>query len=279
MFSGRRLLIATRHAKEEVIAPILEKELGVHCFTMPHFDTDAFGTFSGEVERKQGPLETARLKCLMAMEAAGCDLAIASEGSFGPHPSLYFVPADEEWLLLVDKQNELEIVEREISTETNFSGAEGIRTEADLRAFAHKAGFPGHALILRKTKDDYSTIIKGITTEEELLRAFWQLLPARGSVYVETDMRAMMNPARMKVISQLTHKLVKKIQSRCPACAAPGFGITGAKPGLPCSFCSFPTQSIQSYLYTCQKCRFTQEEWYPKGKRTEDPMYCDNCNP
>ena len=32
MFKGRNLLIATKHEKEKVIAPILEKELGVKCF-------------------------------------------------------------------------------------------------------------------------------------------------------------------------------------------------------------------------------------------------------
>ena len=51
MFEGRRLVIATKHGKEAVLAHILERELGVLCFTMPQFDSDIFGTFSGEVER------------------------------------------------------------------------------------------------------------------------------------------------------------------------------------------------------------------------------------
>lgn len=85
MFEGRKLIIATMHQKETVIAPILEKALGVHCFIDQTFDTDLLGTFSGEVERKLDPIATAKEKCLRAMRANNCDLGIASEGSFGAH--------------------------------------------------------------------------------------------------------------------------------------------------------------------------------------------------
>lgn len=40
MFQGRKLLIATKHKKENVIAPIFEKEFGVNCFVSDKFDTD-----------------------------------------------------------------------------------------------------------------------------------------------------------------------------------------------------------------------------------------------
>ncbi|WP_229359370.1 hypothetical protein [Flectobacillus major] len=55
MFQGRRLLIATKHQKQKVIAPILEKELGVVCVVLPELDTDKLGTFTGEVNRKDNP--------------------------------------------------------------------------------------------------------------------------------------------------------------------------------------------------------------------------------
>lgn len=70
MFKGRNLLIATKHEKEKVIAPILEKELGVKCVVATNLDTDALGAFTGEVERKDDPVTTARNKCIMAMELA-----------------------------------------------------------------------------------------------------------------------------------------------------------------------------------------------------------------
>ena len=49
MFAGRKVLIATKHKKELVLSPILEKELVVSCFVSEQFDTDILGTFSGEI--------------------------------------------------------------------------------------------------------------------------------------------------------------------------------------------------------------------------------------
>ncbi len=277
-FQDRNLLIATKHKKEKVIAPILEKELGVKCFVAPDLDTDELGTFTGEVERKDDPITTARNKCLMAMELANCDLAIASEGSFGMHPTIYFAPADDEFLLFIDKKNGLEIIAKELSMETNFNGSE-IKTETELQEFATNANFPSHGLILRKSKDDFREIVKGITDEEQLNKAFFDLITNYGTAYIETDMRAMYNPSRMKVIEKAACKLVEKIKSICPECMTPGFGITDRKEGLPCQQCKFPSRSTLSFIYTCQRCTYQKEEKYPNGKQTEDPMYCDFCNP
>lgn len=278
MFKGRNLLIATKHEKEKVIAPILEKELGVKCFLASQLDTDELGTFTGEVERKDDPITTARKKCLMAMELANCDLAIASEGSFGSHPSIFFAHANEEFLLFLDKKNDYEISARELSLETNFNGSE-IKTEKELQEFATHSNFPSHGLILRKSKEDLGDIVKGITTDEQLKNTFHNLITNYGTAYIETDMRAMYNPTRMKVIEKAAFKLVDKIKSLCPKCRTPGFGIIDRREGLPCQQCHFSTRSTLSYIYSCQKCSYKKEKKYPNGKQTEDPMYCDICNP
>jgi hypothetical protein len=278
MFENRKLIIATKHRKESVIAPILEKELGVSCFVDETFDTDLLGTFTGEVERQLDPISTAREKCLQAMRINDCELGIASEGSFGPHPSLFFVSADDEFLIFIDKKNNLEIIARELSTETNFNGKE-LKTENELLDFAQSIGFPAHGLILRQSKDDFSEIHKGITDPEILKTTFENLHSNHHSVYVETDMRAMYNPTRMEVIKKAAEKLVEKIKSACPVCQMPGFVIAQAKRGLECSLCGLPTNSTLSYIYQCQHCNFTKEEMYPNKKTAEDPMYCDYCNP
>ncbi len=201
MFQGRTLIIATKHEKEKVIAPILEKALGVKCMVSVNFDTDRLGTFTGEIERENDAIETARNKCLMAMELNKADLAIASEGSFGPHPSMFFVYADDEILLLLDKKNKLEIFVRILSTETNFNARE-ISDKQELKEFSYKAKFPSHALIIRKSKDDRDGIIKGITSWEVISEKFDEYSAKYGSAYVETDMRAMYNPTRMNVIEK-----------------------------------------------------------------------------
>lgn len=278
MFQGRNLVIATKHQKEKVIAPLMEVSLGVKCVVVHSFDTDELGTFTGEVERKDDPITTARKKCLRAMELSGCDLAIASEGSFGPHPLLFFVPADDELLIFIDKKNDLEILERELTTETNFNGQE-IKTESELSDFAREAKFPTHGLIIRKAKDDFTEITKGITNWEQLRINFRRLLEKFGVVYVETDMRAMYNPSRMDAIEKATQKLIEKINSCCPECKTPGFGITTVRQGLPCGECGFPTRSTLSHIYLCKKCSFTIEKMFPYEKCSEDPAQCDRCNP
>ena len=278
IFSNRKLLVATKHHKEKVIAPLFEKALGVRCFVSDEFDTDTLGTFSGEVLRKDDALTTLKKKCIHAMEKNHCDLVIASEGSFGAHPSVFFAAADDELIMLKDAKNNLEIVAREISLDTNFSAAV-ITTENDLLAFAQRIQFPSHGLILKPAENNYDKIAKGITNLEDLKKCFHEFINEFGTTYVETDMRAQFNPTRMKVIEKAAQKLLQNVQSTCPNCNTPGFAITNTIPGLPCNWCKNPTASTLSYMYRCTKCEFTKEELFPHQKTTEDPTYCNLCNP
>ena len=100
MFAGRNLLIASKHKKERVIAPMVVEALGIKDVFISDFDTDSLGTFSGEISRKEDPITTLRNKCLKAMKLSDSDLAIASEGSFGPHPTFFFCAANEEFIIL-----------------------------------------------------------------------------------------------------------------------------------------------------------------------------------
>ena len=278
LFTGRKLVIATKHKKEQVISPILTKALNVLCITDEKIDTDVLGTFTGEVERLDDVLETARTKCRMAMDISECDMAVASEGSFGPHPTFGFINADDEILLFMDKKNNLEIVIRELSLKTNFNGQE-IRTEEELIAFANTIKFPHHGLIIRKAYGDTSNITKGITDLNILKKTFEDFKSKYGLAYVETDMRAMYNPTRMGVIKTAAQKLADKIASLCPHCSTPDFGVNEIKAGLPCSLCGFPTKSTLSHEYQCSKCHYKEDKKYPHGKITEEPTFCDFCNP
>jgi len=278
MFTNRTLVVATMHQKERVIAPLLEKELGVHCVVAAGLNTDLLGTFSGEIDRQLDPIATLRQKCRMAMDLTGCDLAVGSEGSFGPHPTLYFVPADDEFVMLVDDKNGLEIVARELSSQTNFA-TEGISNHQALLEFAQKAGFPDHALILRPNRSINEPLIKGVTSYELLTQTFNDIMQKYGEVYAETDMRAMHNPTRQQVIAAATQKLIAKVQSVCPQCGMPGYDVAEVQPGLPCSWCGLPTRSTLSLLYRCTHCGHQHTMLHPHGKTTEDPMYCDGCNP
>lgn len=277
MFEGRNLVIATMHKKESVIAPILEKDLGVNCYVPEKFDTDKLGTFTGEIPRKLTQIETARQKCILAMEQEDCDLGVASEGSFGPHPTLFFVPCDEEIIVFIDKKHKIEVIAKKISTETNFDGKR-IDSVDELRAFAQSVKFPSHGIILKSVEEESLTIYKNHTDLSEL-EASYHLLKKNDTVLAETDMRAMNNPSRMSIISLVTSELVKKIKSTCPNCDFPGFSVTEAKSGLPCETCKMPTRSTLLHLSSCQGCGFTEEKLHPNGKQFEEAMYCDFCNP
>jgi hypothetical protein len=99
------------------------------------------------------------------------------------------------------------------------------------------------------------------------------------SVFVETDMRAMFNPSRQKVILAAAKKLLGILKNQCPVCQFPGFSPVESKDGLPCSLCELPTFSALSHIYRCQKCGAEEEKMYPNGKLVEDPTFCPWCNP
>ena len=277
-FKGRTLVIATMHFKEEVIAPILEEKLGVNCVVLSDLNTDALGTFTGEIERKNDPVTTAKLKCQLAMERSGADLAIASEGSFGAHPEVFFAKANDEIVLLLDMKNNLEIVGRKLSLETNFDG-QMIRSWQEAVAFAEEVKFPTHGLILRKEEKSAEIFEKGIRSWKQLESLANELLDIHGEIWVETDMRAMHNPTRMHVIAAATEQLVENALSLCPECECPGFVVRETQKGLPCGLCQQPTRSVKSLVYLCNRCEFQQTVPRQDGKTEEDPMYCDFCNP
>ncbi|RXK48822.1 DUF6671 family protein [Aquirufa rosea] len=277
-YRGEKLIIATKHAKEAVIGPVMQEAFGFIYEASHQLDTDLLGTFSGEIERTLSPLEAARKKCEWAMDLYGLDVAMASEGSFGAHPKYVFVPGGTELLVLVDRKNGLEIDVQATTTETNFNWKEVIPGQ-DFSEFLEQIKFPSHALIVKNSSPDFSQLEKGINSYESLYMVVDQFLQKYGKCILETDMRAMHNPTRMKQIEKLAHQLVEKMKVLCPTCAFPGYSITDFQSGLPCSLCQKPTSSILKVIRQCKKCGYQEENLYPDLKEFEDPMYCDFCNP
>lgn len=273
-FRNRTLLIATDHKKEVALAPILESRLRVNVKVFSGLNTDQFGTFSGEVERKGSPLETVREKCQHGYEQHKIDLVLASEGSFGRDPDLWFASCNEEILMLKDYRNHWEFMVYSKSNNTNFAHAE-VESWTALQAFAQQVLFPSHGLILKSVSTNL--VFKGIRDWQMLESHFLSLMKTESKVWVETDMRAMMNPTRMKHLAILGEKLVKQLQVVCPHCLGPGICIQGYEPGLPCDLCQAETLSPLYYTYRCTHCGLEQK--MRNVKRVEDPRYCDYCNP
>jgi len=263
------------HKKHEVIAPLLQNSFGLNTIVPEHLNTDVLGTFSGEIERVLTPIQTALKKCEMAMELCNCDLAIASEGSFGPHPNMPFIAAHHELIVLHDKKNNLIISENIVSLNTNYSG-KTIKNKNELNAFLQACEFPSHAVIMSESSEQKTHLKKGIQTKDEVLDYYEFILQKNHSVYIETDMRAMMNPKRMSVIREVCIKLIDKMNSTCPSCGVPGFGITERKSGLLCELCRFPTRGISEVISTCEHCKYQASQFIDI---LADAGTCDNCNP
>ncbi len=271
MFRDRTAVIATMHQKEKVIAPLL-KQLGIEAITITGFDTDRFGTFTRDRERPGNQLETAKLKARSVLELCDHSLAVASEGSFFPHPALPMVPCNREIVLLYDKQKDIYFWAESVSLKTNFNHS-AIQSWREAREFAQKIGFPDHGLVVKTDR----RITKGIIDFHVLEEVVTSALKEQTIIFIETDMRALYNPTRMENIAQAAAKLVAKLQSFCPHCGSPGFDVIDHKLGLPCSWCGMPTQQIQALIYGCQFCTFTHQ--VPEERTTADPQFCSFCNP
>ncbi len=280
-FAGRSLGVATIHGKERVIGPMLMQALPLaDCIVIDGVDTDRFGAFSGEVARVLDPLETCKEKAKHGAEVGGLDLVIASEGSFGPYPPAPFVPCDEEILMLYDASDGSWFEHRHVSLQTVFGGEECTSWE-QVRSFAERMKFPGHGLVVRAQAKwaEGDAMRKGLREEGELRAFATSMIGQRGSCWVETDMRALMNPTRMRVIGESAERFALELATICPACGACWFRITEAVPGLPCELCGWPTQSTRAHIRRCGTCAHTTTSPRPDGKATEEPQHCGNCNP
>ncbi len=277
-FKGRTLFLVSKHRKEEVIFPVFENLLGVSGKLIDAADTDLLGTFTGEIPRKNSPLETVKLKSRNWLNSSQHhDLVLATEGSFGPHPHLFFIPAHQELIHFVDLKNGWELTESMLSTETNFARKK-ITSEKELLAFAHSVQFPSHGLIVR-TGNPENPFVKGIFSEEELFDAFNQAIQWCGEAEVETDMRAMCNPSLMRVIEQVTEKLCQRLLQECHQCRTPGFGFQEVVYGLACELCGSATHEILHEIHGCVACNF-QQQIIPKDRKDfADPGNCPACNP
>lgn len=279
LFSHRVGVLATMHQKEQVMAPLLERHLGIQV-VVPQIDTDAFGTFIRNVNRRGNQLEAARCKAQHALAVTGETLAFASEGSFGPYPTMPLLACDREIVMLIDETNHIEVVGQALTTETNYSHQK-IRSIQEAEHFSAKVGFPEHGLVVMFDSSAGGEIVKGITTAAQLRQTveFALSQSSTAKVHIETDMRALYNPTRMKVIEQATHDLIRKINQHCPNCACPGFDVVELKQGLRCDWCNAPTALTEAAIYRCQQCNFTQEDLFPEGLNRADPSQCLYCNP
>jgi len=279
-FQKRRAVLATMHGKEKVIAPLLSEAFALDVFVPSVMDTDHFGTFTRDIKRPADQLATARLKALKAMDITGADIGIASEGSFGVHPSMPFAPSNTEIVILIDRIHDLEILGGYLSLHTHMHHA-SVTSVPEALAFAADHDFPRHGLIVRKNERSTRGMQKEITSLDALEQAVAKMLQEslRKNVFLETDMRAHRNPTRLLNIAKATEDLIQKMKCFCPVCETPGYDCHEIRKGLQCSHCGLPTDNVYSHVYKCAKCSHSEERVFPYGKEHADPGECQFCNP
>ena len=284
-YQGEIAVLTTIHGKQQVIAPIFQNKLCVQLTVAEGVDTDALGTFSGEVERSQSMLETLRLKVELGMRATNLKLGIGTEASFGPDPLIPFAPLHCEMILWRDQERGIEVLELVRTNETNYESIEMGRihewTES-MESFLRRVQFPSHKLmVLANAGTKQSKIFKGIGAREELKEAieYCARHSDDGLALVQTDMRAMMNPTRLKIIEEATQRLANRLATRCEQCGSPGWGLVELVRGSPCGWCGRATNQVWAELHGCPSCLHRVKIARQDGKQTASPAFCDWCNP
>jgi ribosomal protein L37E len=276
-YKNKNILIVTKHKKEKVIAPVFTEKLNCLTIVTDNFDTDKFGTFSGEIARKDQAKETCINKAKAAAEQYNIDYAISSEGSFGPDPVVPFIPCNLEIMVFLDLKNNLTISEQLHSNEANYAHLD-IDSSTLYDDFLQKIKFPSHGVML-KEMHTLQVIEKGIVERNTLDLLIQNQLKIHTSLRIETDMRAMYNPTRMKNIGILAEKLASRIIKNCPQCSNPGFGSIRPYGHLNCEWCGSKTKLYQLQQNFCEHCDYFENKPRPDAKVKAPPDYCDYCNP
>ena len=273
MLLSPRAALASRHGKEAIFAPALAR-LGVEVVVAP-IDTDAFGTFSGEVEREGTPLEVVERKARAAAEATGLAVGLASEGSFGTHPTVPFSIVDTELVAWVDTAIDHVVIERAASISA-VAPTEPIDDPDRCDELRVTRGFPDQAAIVVIERDGVRTVVAKEVRDAGALRAAVTEGLRSGPVLVEPDLRAHCCPDRRTVIATAVDRLADRLARRCPACDVPGFGSERTLPGQPCAMCGLATTRPRADVLECSRCGHSVVE---ARAGEADPTHCDRCNP
>ncbi|MGL6291379.1 MAG: DUF6671 family protein [Silanimonas sp.] len=288
-YRGHRVAVATLHGKAEALAPALSA-MGLQAEAVA-IDTDALGTFAGDIERPGTAREVVIEKARRGMAAAGLPLGLATEGSFGPDPLLGFLPLHVERLAFVDDMHGQLIVLEHAGHETNWRTRAVCPGEA-LPSLLAEIGLPAHAALVKpnawlrdvghlEASAPAMPVAKGLRDAAEVSAAVERIAAesADGFARVEADLRAHMNPTRMRVIAALGERLRDRLSTPCPACGVPGFGRIDAEPGLPCELCGAPTDLVRAEIHGCGACAYRVARPRVDGRRSADAGHCPECNP
>jgi hypothetical protein len=274
-----RVAFGTMHGKATAVAPPFAK-LGIDLVVPEDLDTDCFGTFTGEIPRAGTMIEAARAKARAASRLTGLPVGLASEGAYGPHPAIPFVPFGRELLLWHEPASGREIAEW-LADEAPVYDQAIIEDVAATDLFLRNVRFPATALIVAPAGCHGHPVAKGVTDVESLASAVASAcaISPDGRALVQTDMRAHLNPRRMDTIRRLAERLSALLAGDCPSCGEHGWGRLRSVAGLPCCWCGGPTPLARADILGCTACGHETEQIRADDPTEADPAQCPRCNP
>ena len=267
-------LLVTKHHKHEVIAPAFA-QIGWKVQTAVA-DTDALGTFAGDVPRRFAPLETARRKALLGSTLGPAQWLLASEGSISTSP--IGVARDIELVVAVDPTRRTTIVGSATRLGIPSVRFEVDRTTTDDEIVEHcrEADLPRHHLVVVPSERSIAPL-GGLASVESVLEICHRLKRRRSSLVIQTDFRAHLCPSRQAVIASAAQDLVSRLAKKCPKCDRLGFGEEAPILGLPCRSCGQPTKEPKAHRDSCPWCEFEVLQWF--DQEHTDSIHCEECNP
>lgn len=278
-YRNQRVALATIHGKDRAIAAPFWRVLHAEVVVAESLDTDALGTFSGEIPRPAPLVETCLQKAALAFSSLDVDCAIASEGSYGPIDAVPLVPSGVEIMAFVDRRRGVKLVETLLTHRTNWRLYRFKAGDPTVPAALKEIGFPRFgAFVMRNS--DFNGAHKDLATVEQVIDAVNREAKrsADGQALLISDMRAHRNPMRMQVLRALGWKLAKRLECLCPKCRTPGFGPIESRRGLPCEGCGEATHWINFEIDGCNVCGHATARPRKDGRRTAPKLACKACN-
>jgi hypothetical protein len=269
------------HAKELAVAPPFRRVLGAEIVVAPELDTDALGTFSGEVPRPDALVETCAIKAELAFRSVDADCAIANEGSYGPIDRVPLVPSGIEIMAFIDRKRGVKVTEILPTHRTNWRLLRFKAGDPNIPKAVKAIGFPRYGVFVLCSSDMDHPIKAGLDSLDDVVSAMDQEANRSedGMAVLIADMRAHRNPTRMRVLRALSWRLAKRLECLCPRCRAPGFGSIGNRRGLPCEVCGEPTHWVDFEIDGCSVCGHAESRPRRDGRKTAAKLSCASCSP
>jgi len=270
-FQDTKFALLTLHGKEQAIAPVLWEKLTVKIVHTDAYDTDSLGTFSGEIERRLSPIDCAKKKAELACSLTGMPIGLGSEGSFSPG---YFglMTFNEELLACVNTEEQWVVAGR--SYQPCAVREQHCQNANELAAFISKTPL-NQGLILKAQGHIGKGLVGESAIHEQLYQWFGNTLP--WPMTISYDLRAHHCPERRERIAQAAENLAERLLSACPNCDRPGFWPDAVRLGLPCKWCSSPTNAIIERVALCPYCQY--QEVFSVADAFAEPSDCPRCNP